>query len=100
VIAHVESPAGKPSGVWWAIAAPFPVPASSAEQVVGEALALFGRETLLVHDAGGIAGELIVQLAAPRGIDVLATAGPRSASALARDVVGHEPCGVVITNHI
>ena len=55
------------------------MPALTVEQVIGEALALHGGETLLVHGAGGITGGLIVQLAALRGVDVLATAGPRSA---------------------
>jgi NADPH:quinone reductase-like Zn-dependent oxidoreductase len=39
---------------------------------------------LLVHGAGGITGGLIVQLAAMRGVDVLATAGPRSADRVRR----------------
>jgi NADPH:quinone reductase-like Zn-dependent oxidoreductase len=51
----------------------------TAEQVVGEALALHGGETLLVHGAGGITGGLIVQLAARCGADVIATASPKSA---------------------
>ena len=53
-------------------------------------------ETLLVHGAGGITGGLIVQLAALRGVDVLATAGPRSADRVrangAREVLDyHDP---------
>ncbi|OBF26019.1 oxidoreductase [Mycobacterium sp. ACS1612] len=79
VIAPVEALAHKPSAVSWDTAAVFPVPALTAGQVVDEALALCGGETLLVHGAGGITGGLIVQLAALRGVDVLATAGPRSA---------------------
>ena len=78
VIAPVGSLAHKPPGISWETAAVFPVPALTAEQVVGEALALHGGETLLVHGAGGITGGLIVQLAALRGVDVLATASPRS----------------------
>lgn len=78
------APAGwlahKPPEIPWDTAAIFPVPALTAEQVVAEALALQGGETLLVHGAGGITGGLIVQLAAMRGVDVLATAGPRSAN--------------------
>jgi NADPH:quinone reductase-like Zn-dependent oxidoreductase len=79
LIAPVGSLALKPPGISWETAAIFPVPALTAEQVVGEALALGGGETLLVHGAGGITGGLIVQLAALRGVDVLATASPRGA---------------------
>lgn len=79
LVAPVESLAHKPPEVTWEKAAIFPVPALTAEQVVGEALALHGGQTLLVHGAGGITGGLIVQLAALRGVDVLATASPRSA---------------------
>lgn len=78
LIAPAGSLAHKPSEIPWATAAIFPVPALTAGQVVGESLALRRGETLLVHGAGGITGGLIVQLAAMRGVDVLATAGPRS----------------------
>lgn len=93
LIAHVGSLAHKPPEISWETAAIFPVPALTAEQVVGEALALHGGETLLVHGAGGITGGLIVQLAALRGVDVLATAGPRSANRVrghgAREVIDY-----------
>lgn len=79
LIAPVGSLAHKPPEISWGAAAIFPVPALTAEQVVSEALALRGGETLLVNGAGGITGGLVVQLAALRGVDVLATAGPRSA---------------------
>ncbi|WP_255313674.1 NADP-dependent oxidoreductase [Mycobacterium malmoense] len=93
VIAPIGSLAHKPRGISWETAALFPVPALTAEQVVGEALTLRGGETLLVHGAGGITGGLIVQLAALRGADVLATASPRSADRVrangAREVIDY-----------
>ena len=93
LIAPVGSLAHKPPEISWETAAIFPVPALTAEQVVGEALALQGGETLLVHGAGGITGGLIVQLAALRGVDVLATASPRSADRVrangAREVIDY-----------
>jgi NADPH:quinone reductase-like Zn-dependent oxidoreductase len=79
LIAPVGSLAHKPPQMSWETAAVFPVPALTAEQVVAEALALRSGETVLVNGAGGITGGLIVQLAALRGVDVLATASPRSA---------------------
>ncbi len=84
LIAPVGSLARKPPELPWDTAAIFPVPALTAEQVVGEALALHSGETLLVHGAGGITGGLIVQLAALRGVDVLATAGPAMTAILRR----------------
>ena len=56
-------------------------------------MALHGSETLLVNGAGGITGGLIVQLAALRGVDVLATASPPSAEKVrgygAREVIDY-----------
>ena len=93
LIAPAESLARKPRQMSWQIAAIFPVPALTAEQVVGEALALHDGETLLVNGAGGVTGGLIVQLAALYGVDVLATASPRSAERVraygAREVIDY-----------
>jgi Alcohol dehydrogenase GroES-like domain len=61
LIAPVGSLAHKPPELSWETAAIFPVPALTAEQVVGEALAVHGGETPLVNGAGGITGGLIVQ---------------------------------------
>ncbi|MET7992785.1 NADP-dependent oxidoreductase [Amycolatopsis sp. NPDC005232] len=74
----------KPRGVPWETATAFPVPALTAEQVLAEALKVTENETLLVHGAGGTTGGLIVQLAAMRGVRVIATAGPSSAARVAQ----------------
>jgi NADPH:quinone reductase-like Zn-dependent oxidoreductase len=75
------APAGllarKPDGVTWAAAAAFPVPALTAEQVLAGLNAGAG-EPLLIHGAGGVTGSLLVALAALRGAEVIATAGPAS----------------------
>jgi NADPH:quinone reductase-like Zn-dependent oxidoreductase len=100
LIAPIGSLARKPQGISWETVAIFPVPALTAEQVVGEALTLHRGETLLVNGAGGITGGLIVQLAALRGADVLATASPRNADRVrghgAREVLDYRdplwPC--------
>jgi NADPH:quinone reductase-like Zn-dependent oxidoreductase len=75
------APAGllarKPDSVSWEAAAAFPVPALTAEQVL-RALSIRAGEQLLVHAAGGITGGLLAALAALRGAEVIATAGPAS----------------------
>jgi NADPH:quinone reductase-like Zn-dependent oxidoreductase len=78
LIAPAPLLARKPAGVSWEVAAVFPVPALTAEQVLGEALELKAGDRLLVHGAGGMTGGLLVRLAALRGAEVLATAGPQS----------------------
>jgi NADPH:quinone reductase-like Zn-dependent oxidoreductase len=97
LIAPVGSLAHKPPQVSWETAAIFPVPALTAEQVVAEALALDAAETLLVHGAGGLTGGLVVQLAALRGVDVVATASLESADRVrrhgAREVVDYHDLG-------
>jgi NADPH:quinone reductase-like Zn-dependent oxidoreductase len=76
------APAGllvrKPSSASWEAAAAFPVPALTAEQVLGDALNIHAGESLLIHGAGGVTGGLLVALAALRGAEVIATAGPAS----------------------
>ena len=75
------APAGllarKPPGASWEAAAAFPVPALTAEQVLG-ALNIHAGEQLLIHGAGGVTGGLLVALAVLRGAQVIATAGPAS----------------------
>ena len=78
------APAGllarKPPGASWEAAAAFPVPALTAEQVLGDALNVRAGEQLLVHGAGGVTGGLLVALGALRGAQVIATAGPQPAA--------------------
>ena len=77
------APAGllarKPHSASWEVAAAFPVPALTAEQVLGDALKIRAGEQLLVHGAGGVTGGLLVALAVLRGAEVIAI----------RDVLGH-----------
>jgi NADPH:quinone reductase-like Zn-dependent oxidoreductase len=79
---RVIAPAGllarKPHDASWEAAAAFPVPALTAEQVLGDALDIQAGEQLLVNGAGGITGGLLITLAVLRGAQVIATAGPSS----------------------
>jgi NADPH:quinone reductase-like Zn-dependent oxidoreductase len=94
LVAPVGTVATKPTVVPWEIAGAFPVPALTAAQVLTEALSSSPGMTLLVHGAGGVTGGLIVQLAALRGLDVIATAGGASRARVrqlgAREVVDPE----------
>ena len=76
------APAGllarKPDGASWEAAAAFPVPALTAEQVLSDTLNVRAGEQVLVHGASGVTGGLLVALAALRGAQVIATAGPSS----------------------
>lgn len=93
LIAPAELLARKPQGASWEVAAAFPVPALTAEQVLGEALKICAGEQLLVHGAGGVTGGMLVALGSLRGAQVIATASPsshRRVSALgARQVIDY-----------
>jgi NADPH:quinone reductase-like Zn-dependent oxidoreductase len=78
LIAPAALLARKPANVTWEAAAAFPLPALTAEQVIGEALDVHAGEQFLVHGAGGVTGGLLVALGALRGAQVIATAGPAS----------------------
>ncbi len=78
LIAPAALLAPKPPTASWGAAAAFPVPALTAEQVLGEALGVQPGEHLLIHGAGGVTGGLLVRLAVLRGAEVIATAGPAS----------------------
>src|SRR5437870_4437425 len=80
LVAPAALVARKPAPVPWAAAAAFAVPALTADQALTEAAPVRPGEWLLVHGAGGVTGELAVQLAVARGATVVATAGPSSAA--------------------
>ena len=89
--------APKPDSVTWEAAAAFPVPALTADQVLGDALNVRAGEQLLVHGAGGVTGGLLVALAVLRGAQVIATASPASqprvAALGARQVIDYHDQG-------
>jgi NADPH:quinone reductase-like Zn-dependent oxidoreductase len=96
LVAPAALVARKPNTVAWDVAGAFPVPALTADQVLGEAVPTPEGEWVLVHGAGGVTGGLVVQLAAARGAAVIATAGPASETRIrgygARVVVDyHDP---------
>ncbi|MDR0359586.1 MAG: NADP-dependent oxidoreductase [bacterium] len=66
----------KPAAVSWEVAAVFPVPALTAEQVLHDALDVRAGDRLLVNGSGGVTGGLLVSLASLRGAEVIATASP------------------------
>jgi NADPH:quinone reductase-like Zn-dependent oxidoreductase len=78
LLARATAVARKPSGVSWAIAGAFPVPALTAAQALDEAGGSRPGVQVLVNGAGGVTGGLAVSLAVLRGARVLATAGPSS----------------------
>jgi D-arabinose 1-dehydrogenase-like Zn-dependent alcohol dehydrogenase len=78
LVAEAALLAPKPAEISWTHAAAFPVPALTAVQVLDEGLRVNRGEWLLVNGAGGATGTLIVSMAALRGVEVIATAGPRS----------------------
>jgi NADPH:quinone reductase-like Zn-dependent oxidoreductase len=80
--ARADLLAAKPAAVSWEEAAVFPVPALTADQALRAAMGGSVGGRLLVHGAGGVTGQLIAALAAVTGVEVAATAGPRSAGRL------------------
>jgi NADPH:quinone reductase-like Zn-dependent oxidoreductase len=82
-IAAAEHVAVLPPGVPFEAAAALPVPALTADQVMGDALQVRAGQIVLVHGAGGVTGGLLVQLAVHRGATVIATAGADSAGRVA-----------------
>jgi NADPH:quinone reductase-like Zn-dependent oxidoreductase len=78
LIASAKVLARKPAALSWEAAAAFPVPALTATQVIDEALAVRPDDLVLVNGGSGVTGTLHVGLAAARGAEVIATAGPAS----------------------
>lgn len=82
LLARADLLAAKPSSVSWEEAAAFPVPALTADQAIQAALGDSPTGRLLVTGAGGVTGQLIAATAVVIGVEVAATAGPRSAERL------------------
>ncbi|MFJ7899055.1 NADP-dependent oxidoreductase [Streptomyces sp. NPDC096198] len=72
--ALLERPIAKPAAVSWEVAASLVTVGRTAVRVLDE-LGVRQGQTLLVHGAGGSVGTIAVQVAAARGVSVLATAG-------------------------
>ena len=89
VIASATVLARKPASLSWEAAAAFPVPALTATQVIDGALAVGSNDLVLVHGGSGVTGTLLVGLAAARGAEVIATAGPASHERLRRLGAAH-----------
>ena len=89
LIASATVLARKPAALSWEAAAAFPVPALTATQVIDEALAVRPGDVVLVNGGSGVTGTLLVGLAAARGAEVIATAGPGSHERLRRLGAAH-----------
>jgi NADPH:quinone reductase-like Zn-dependent oxidoreductase len=89
LIASAAVLAPKPAALSWEVAAAFPVPALTATQVTDGALAVRPDDLVLVNGGSGVTGTLLVGLAAVRGAEVIATAGPASHERLRRLGAAH-----------
>jgi NADPH:quinone reductase-like Zn-dependent oxidoreductase len=89
LIAPAALLARKPDAISWEAAAAFPVPALTATQVIDEALRVGPDDLVLVNGGSGVTGTLHVGLAAARGAEVIATAGPASHDRLRRLGAAH-----------
>ena len=89
LIASATVLARKPASLSWEAAAAFPVPALTATQVIDGALAVRPDDLVLVNGGSGVTGTLLVGLAAARGAEVIATAGPPSHDRLRRLGAAH-----------
>ncbi len=89
LIASATGLARKPAVLSWEAAAAFPVPALTATQVIDGALAVRPDDLVLVNGGGGVTGTVLVGLAAARGAEVIATAGPANHERLRRLGAAH-----------
>jgi NADPH:quinone reductase-like Zn-dependent oxidoreductase len=89
LIASATVLARKPASLSWEAAAALPVPALTATQVIDRALAVRPDDVVLVHGGSGVTGTLLIGLAAARGAEVIATAGPASHERLRRLGAAH-----------
>jgi len=89
LIASATVLARKPASLSWEAAAAFPVPALTATQVIDGALAVRPDDLVLVNGGSGVTGTLLIGLAAARGAEVIATAGPASHDRLRRLGAAH-----------
>jgi len=69
-----------PDTVPFDVAAALPVPGLTADEALGDGLGAGPGATVLVHGASGVTGMLMVELAAGRGAEVMATAGTDAAA--------------------
>lgn len=83
IAASTSAVALKPPGLSWEHAAALPIPGLAAYGMLDEVLRVQAGETLFVHGAGGVTGGLLVQLAAARGLRVVATAAPVNSAPVA-----------------
>src|SRR3954453_15969104 len=89
LIAPATVIARKPAALSWEAAAAFPVPALTATQVIDETLAVGPHDVVLVNGGSGVTGTTLVGLAAARGAEGIATAGPASHERLRRLGAAH-----------
>jgi NADPH:quinone reductase-like Zn-dependent oxidoreductase len=89
MIASAAVLARKPASLSWEAAAAFPVPALTATQVIDGALGVRSDDLVLVNGGSGVTGTQLVGLAAARGAEVIATAGPASHERLRRLGAAH-----------
>ncbi|KTR09523.1 NADP-dependent oxidoreductase [Curtobacterium luteum] len=82
VVAPAESLVAAPSSIRLADAAALPSVALTAWQAVFDEGRLTAGQRLLIVGAGGVVGKYAVRLAKRAGIEVVATASPRSAEAV------------------